>query len=189
MDAAHDVARPPRSTWDRARDFLPDVITTLRLPLAAAFPFVVARPPLAVAVTLAAAATDMADGWCARALGRVTAGGAMLDVVADKAFIGTVLVTLVATGRLPPAAAGLLATREVGELLLLALAASRGRRIWRDAATSSPAGKLATTLQLAAVVALIAGWSAWRPLVGAAAASGAVAAAGYLARDLCAVRR
>ena len=189
MSAVHDLGRAPRSPWSRARDFLPDAITLLRIPLGAAFPFVVERPSLALAVISVAAATDVADGWCARALGRVTPGGAMLDVVADKAFIGAVVVTLVATGRLPFGAAALLATREIGELLLLVAAASRGRRTWHDAATSSTAGKLATTLQLTAVGAVLLGWAAWRPLVGAAALSGLVAAAGYLVRDLCGERR
>ena len=47
-----------------------------RVPLAAAFPLAIDRPPLAFAVLVVAAATDVLDGWYARAHGQTTATGA-----------------------------------------------------------------------------------------------------------------
>lgn len=163
----------------RVRDLLPDLITMARLPLAAIFPLVVARPLAAIAVILAAGATDVADGWAARALGRVTAGGARLDVVADKTFIAAVAVALVSSGKLALGAAVLLGTREIGELVILVLAATRRRPAGHVDVTSSVAGKLTTTLQFTVAIAVILGWEVWRPLLGAAAACGALAAIGY----------
>jgi CDP-diacylglycerol--glycerol-3-phosphate 3-phosphatidyltransferase/cardiolipin synthase len=161
----------------RARELLPDVITIARLPLAVVFPFVVERPAAAIATLLAAGASDVLDGWCARTLGTVTATGAKLDVFADKAFAGSVVVSLVAAGKLSLAAAALLGTREIGELLLLGVAATRRRG--HHAVVSSPAGKLTTTLEFAVVGAVILGWSGWRPLLVATGVCGAIATVGY----------
>ncbi len=175
-----DADRPRR----RARGLLPDLITLARLPLAAIFPFVAQRPAAAIAVVLSAATTDVADGWCARSLGQVTAIGAALDVVADKAFIGTAVVTLIATRMLTLPAAALLAAREFGEIPLLAYVALRRGAARHERATSSVASKLTTMFQLALVCALLLGWGEWRLLLGAAAACGAVAAVGYWMREL-----
>lgn len=184
MSAAHGQRRALHLSRGRARDLLADIITFARLPLAVAFPFVVEKPAPAIAVLLAAAASDVLDGWCARALGTATTTGAMLDGFADKAFACTVVITLVLAGKLAPAAAVLLGTREMGELVLLAVAAARRRRAAHHALGSSVAGKVTTTLQFAVVGALILGWGAWRPLLVATAVCGAIAAVGYWIQEL-----
>ena len=71
-----------------ARDLLPvpGLLSLARLPLAAAFPLVVSRPPAACAVPAAAACTDVLDGWWARRFGQVTATGAALDPLTDRTF-------------------------------------------------------------------------------------------------------
>ncbi len=189
MSAAHGQRRTLHVTSDRARALLADAITIARLPLAVVFPFVLEKPVAAIAVLLAAAASDMLDGWCARRLGTVTATGAMLDGLADKVFACTVVVTLVVAGKLAVAAAVLLGTREVGELLLLGVAAGRGRAAAHHAVGSSAAGKATTTLQFAVVGAVILGWRAWRPLLVATAACGAIAAVGYWIQELRAEER
>lgn len=189
MSAAHGRRRAPHSSKGRARDLLADVITIARLPLAVVFPFVVEKPAAAIAVLLAAAASDVLDGWCARALGTVTTTGAMLDGFVDKAFACTVVVTLVVAGKLALAAAVLLGTREIGELLLIGVAAARGRAAAHHAVVSSAAGKVTTTLQFAVVGAVILGLRAWRPLLVATAACGAIAAVGYWIQELRAEER
>lgn len=47
---------------------------------------------------LAAAATDLLDGWAARQLNAESAFGAWLDPIADKLLVGLVLAALVLTG-------------------------------------------------------------------------------------------
>ncbi|HEY8077432.1 MAG TPA: CDP-alcohol phosphatidyltransferase family protein, partial [Labilithrix sp.] len=75
---------------------LPNVLSAMRIPLAALFPFVVTRPALAIAVLAAAALTDVLDGWLARRLGEATPTGALVDGIADKLLGASVLVSLVA---------------------------------------------------------------------------------------------
>jgi cardiolipin synthase len=52
----------------------------------------------ALALFLIAAVTDWFDGWLARRLGQGSAFGRMLDPIADKLLVATVLVALIATG-------------------------------------------------------------------------------------------
>jgi phosphatidylglycerophosphate synthase len=64
---------------------LPNLLSFARFPLAAAFVAVHGTGPR-LALLLAAAATDLLDGWVAR-LGTMTRFGALLDPIADKTFI------------------------------------------------------------------------------------------------------
>ena len=50
---------------------------------------------------IAAAVTDIVDGWLARRGGAVTQIGKLLDPVADKLLVSTALVVLLAMGRIP----------------------------------------------------------------------------------------
>lgn len=87
-------AAPTRAPgWLRV---LPNILTVLRLGMAAAFPFVapIWRLPLA----LAAGISDALDGWIARRFDAQTQIGALLDGVADKALVLAVLGTLLAHG-------------------------------------------------------------------------------------------
>jgi CDP-diacylglycerol---glycerol-3-phosphate 3-phosphatidyltransferase len=56
---------------------------------------------LAVGLFVAACLTDVVDGWLARRWDQVTTFGVMVDPVADKALVGTALVTLSLLGELP----------------------------------------------------------------------------------------
>ncbi len=82
---------------------LADLLTAVRL---------VVAPPLALAVLrgehelafwmfVAAAATDIADGFVAKWVNRPTTFGAVLDPVADKVFIGTLFVVLTLEDAIP----------------------------------------------------------------------------------------
>jgi CDP-diacylglycerol--glycerol-3-phosphate 3-phosphatidyltransferase len=81
---------------------IPDILTILRLLAAAALPvvfLVLARPSadwLALALFIAAAATDWIDGFLARRWKQESAFGSMLDPIADKAMV--VIALMLVTG-------------------------------------------------------------------------------------------
>ena len=81
----------------RARDLVnaPTLVSWLRIPLAAAFPFVRESVSGSLVVLGLAAATDVIDGFIARRFGLATPTGAVVDGVTDKTFAATVLGTLV----------------------------------------------------------------------------------------------
>ena len=173
----------------RTRDLLllPNVLSAARIPLAFAFPIAVRRRRIDVALSimLAAAATDVLDGFAARLRQEATPIGAVVDGVADKIFGASVLGTLVASRMLGPWSALLLATRELGELPLAvrllvrrneALAGNGDRR-------ANVLGKIATALELAVVLAVLFRMRRRAPLLGAAAAFGVLAAASYWRRE------
>ncbi len=83
----------PRVTWA-------DLLTALRLPLAAAFPFV-ERPALQLGLVGAAAASDFFDGMVARRLGSSHVG-AWLDPIADKVFMAAAFLSVAHAGLLHP---------------------------------------------------------------------------------------
>lgn len=160
----------------------PNVLSLARIPLAAIFAVAAldGDAELSLGVLILAGATDVADGWCARRLGQVTATGRVVDPAADKIFFLTAAVALVAAGRLAPLAALVLATREIVQAVLGTALALRGRLLATGAATpSSPAGKMTTLLQASALAAALVWPDARDPLVVAAAVCGAAAAADY----------
>jgi CDP-diacylglycerol--glycerol-3-phosphate 3-phosphatidyltransferase/cardiolipin synthase len=115
------------------------------------------RPHLAVMVLVAAAVTDVVDGWWARTRGQVTTFGAVLDPVTDKLFVVAVVTTLVVTGALGWPAVLCLATRDIGEAPLVtwfALSAHMRERRTKNAGANVP-GKLATVLQFGCVTLAI----------------------------------
>ena len=56
---------------------------------------------LALAIFLAAAATDLLDGYLARRWGQITTVGMLLDPIADKLLISAALISLVQIRRVP----------------------------------------------------------------------------------------
>jgi phosphatidylglycerophosphate synthase len=172
----------------RARDLLlvPSLVSLLRLPLAALFPFVLHRPAWAFAVLAASAFTDVLDGWWARRFGQVTAIGTVVDPITDKAFVLTVVITLVVKQHLSLVDVALLSTREIGELPLVIWVAlsHRARQARKETPMANVPGKLATAAQFVTVGAIILGAAHGPVLVAVTAAMGAVAAASYWAREL-----
>jgi phosphatidylglycerophosphate synthase len=148
----------PWGTWA-------DVVTALRLPLAALFPFA-HRPAWQLAIVGLAAATDFVDGILARRFGSSRAG-AVLDPVADKAFAAAAFLTV--------ASRGWLAWYElVGVLLrdILAVLGFLGTWLLRRpvALPARAGGKAVTVAQMLTLVAFIAGSPLVRPLAWATAA-------------------
>lgn len=168
---------------------LPNVLSGARIPLAVAFPLAAGNASLALGVLGFAGATDVLDGWAARKLGQATPMGALIDGVADKVFAASVLGTLVSTGMLSPVGALLLATRELGELpLALRVLSSKRARITEVERKANRIGKIATVLEFATVLAVIAKAPGKKLLLAATAVCGAAAAASYWSRELRAVR-
>ena len=148
----------PWGTWA-------DVVTALRLPLAALFPF--APGPLwQLVIVGVAAATDFVDGILARRFGGSRVG-AVLDPVADKAFAATAFLTV--------ASRGLLEWYEVLGVLLrdiLAVLGFLGTWLLRRpvALPARAGGKAVTVAQILTLVACIAGSPLGRRLAWATAA-------------------
>jgi CDP-diacylglycerol---glycerol-3-phosphate 3-phosphatidyltransferase len=142
-----------------------DVVTALRLPLAALFPFV-HQPMWELAIVGVAAATDFADGRLARRFGSSRVG-AVLDPIADKAFMAAAFLTL--------ASRGVLAWYElVGVLLRDILAVLGFAATWMlrtpVALPARPGGKAVTVAQLVTLGALIVDSPLGPPLAWATAA-------------------
>jgi len=129
-----------------------DLLTALRLPLAAAFPFV-HRPAAQLGLVAAVAASDFFDGMLARRLGESRAG-AVLDPTADKVFMATAFVTV--------ARADLLHPLEIAGVLgrdIVAALGYVGAWLLRHPMTlpARAGGKAVTVLQLLTLAACIVG--------------------------------
>lgn len=176
----------------RARDLLlpPNLVSLTRVPLAAAFPLSMHEPVAALTVLALAGGSDVLDGWLARRHGQVTATGSVVDPVTDKLFVLVVVGTLVVTERLPFPEVLLLATREIGELPLVAwwiTSQARRRARSRNPMANIP-GKLATVLQFSTIAAGLFSSALVRPLLLATGAAGALAAFVYARRELASAR-
>lgn len=155
---------------------LPNAISVLRFPLAGLFPLVDAFAGRILVVALAAA-SDWVDGRLARASGRVTRAGELLDPIADKTFMLAALLTLGAEGRIPLWALPLLLTRDLGVIIGAAIAAARG---FRGRMPARRAGKVVTWLQFGAIAAILAWPPTARWIAPAIAVAGLIALQDYL---------
>lgn len=149
--------------------FPADWVTLTRIPCAALFVLTVDRPWAATVVLAVAGGTDVLDGWLARRRGEAHELGALLDGVVDKVFVLTVVVALVVQRRLPVLEAALLGVRDVGELLVIAIALLLPMRAVRLIGAER-LGKATTMVQFAVVVAALHGIGAraWLSVVAGA---------------------
>jgi CDP-diacylglycerol--glycerol-3-phosphate 3-phosphatidyltransferase len=85
--------------------------------------------------------TDILDGRIARKRNQVSSFGAILDPIADKAFIGTALIGLSILGKLPWWVTAIILFREVG-ITILRLAV-----IKREVIAANRGGKIKSLLQ------------------------------------------
>lgn len=176
----------------RGRDLVnaPTLISWLRIPLAAAFPLAHERPGASLAILAAAGLTDVVDGFIARRYRLATPTGAVVDGITDKLFVGVVLATLLATGRLTVFEILLLGTRELGELpLVVWLALSHDARRRKVDDKANVFGKAATTLQFAVVVTTLLGSPLQRLGLWLAAMMGGAAALSYWMRAVQRMRQ
>lgn len=153
----------------------PDVLTALRVPLAVVFALV-EETNVRLAVVLAAAASDVADGIWARRLGGSRIG-VVLDPVCDKLFMVTTFAIVFASGRLP-------LLEILGVLLrdIVAFVAFLTTVVLRHPTTlpARAGGKAVTVCQILALLAFVTGSDLLRPLAWATAAISLYAVADYV---------
>ncbi len=112
----------------------------------------ISRDMFALAVFLAAAATDFIDGFLARRWKQVTTVGTLLDPIADKLLVSAALVSLVDIHRVPAWIVILIIGREFAVSGLRSIAAASGYTI-----SASELGKTKMAAQVAAISLVIAG--------------------------------
>jgi len=126
---------------------------------------------LALAIFLAAAGTDMLDGFLARRWGQITTIGTLLDPIADKLLISAALVSLVQVHATPGWMAVVIIGREFAVSGLRGIAAAEGYTI-----RASELGKTKMISQVVAIsfallsvrhtnLTVIAQWLMWGAVV------------------------
>ena len=139
----------PRNALGR----LPNLLSSSRIVLAGGF-IAVGSSPVRVWIIGAAALTDFLDGWLARRVHATSRWGALLDPIADRFFVLTVVGTFVF--------GGLLSTPAYFVLLLRDLATAVGFLVARAIPWLRPVefkarilGKVVTVLQLFTLAAVL----------------------------------
>jgi phosphatidylglycerophosphate synthase len=156
---------------------LPNVVSLSRVVLAAGFLASTGNGER-VALVGVASFTDFLDGWLARRRNAVSRWGALIDPLADRTFVLAAVTTLLVGGQLT--------LLEYGVLLLRDLMTAIGFVVARIVAwlrpvafRARPLGKVVTSLQLAALVAVLVRPSAASMLVAAVGVVSVAATADY----------
>lgn len=108
------------------------------------------REAIALAIFLAAALTDLLDGYLARRRRQVTTFGKLLDPIADKVLVSAALISLVELDRVAAWMVVLIVSREFAVSVLRNVALSEGVVI-----VASEFGKAKMVSQVAAVSLLL----------------------------------
>jgi cardiolipin synthase len=132
---------------------IPNIVSLSRVGLAAAF--VVDHDTNArIGIVLAAAVTDMLDGWLARRAGLVSRFGALVDPFADRVFVLVAVSMFVYEGTLSTLEYFVMISRDL--MTAVGFLVARGVSWLRPVEfRARPSGKLVTALQLLAFVALL----------------------------------
>jgi phosphatidylglycerophosphate synthase len=132
---------------------IPNGLSASRIVFGLAFPFV--PEELRLGLVIAAALSDLLDGWAARVLGAISDTGRLLDPVADKVFILMLAGTLLVEGTLHPLWAVGLAVRDI--TVLIGLIYLIARRQWKRGRRLKPSllGKATTAAQFAVLTVLV----------------------------------
>jgi cardiolipin synthase (CMP-forming) len=137
----------------RTLDTIPNLLSFSRVALAAGF-VASSATEMQVGIIGVAAATDFLDGWVARRVKATSRWGAMIDAVADRFFVLTVVATMLFTGRLGTGGYFVMIMRDLATAVgfLVARVIPWLRRVTFQARVS---GKVVTVLQLITLVALL----------------------------------
>ncbi|PYP75851.1 MAG: CDP-alcohol phosphatidyltransferase [Gemmatimonadetes bacterium] len=132
---------------------IPNLISVSRVALAAGF-VASSAPETQVGIIGAAAVTDFLDGWLARRVKATSRWGAMLDPIADRFFVLTVVGSMLFTGRLGTGGYFVMIMRDLATAVgfLVARVIPWLRKVTFQARVS---GKVVTVLQLITLVALL----------------------------------
>lgn len=128
---------------------VPNLLTVLRMALlpAVVWRFRCGDSKGALMLYLISMMTDAADGFFARRWGQITAIGQLLDPIADKLSLMTILVLFVADGQISPWILGAVLMKE-GVLVLGSAVALR----FGIVVSALPVGKIATLLFVVSTV-------------------------------------
>lgn len=113
--------------------------------------FTLTNEVVALLIFLAAAFTDLLDGYLARRWNQITTVGMLLDPIADKLLISAALISLVQVHRVPGWMAVLIIGREFAVSGLRSIAASEGYTI-----QASDLGKTKMVTQVLAIALTLA---------------------------------
>ncbi|ABF88187.1 CDP-alcohol phosphatidyltransferase family protein [Myxococcus xanthus DK 1622] len=140
-----------------------NTLSLTRLPLAVAF-ILVPDAWVRAGLVVLAAFTDFLDGWIARHKGLATRLGALIDPVADRAFMVTAILVCYLDGLISGVAVLLLVLRDVGTTVgfFVARLAPRLRSVELKARMM---GKAVTSLQLVTLLCVLLFPPAVVPLV------------------------
>ncbi len=108
------------------------------------------HPVAALLIVLLAGLTDLLDGYVARRSGQITTTGIMLDPLADKLMMLSVVAALLIGGEIPWAAAAAMAVREVGMIASSAFFHFRGMKT----VPANAFGKVTTAVYYLAITLL-----------------------------------
>ena len=140
---------------------LPNKICLIRIILVPIFAFFLMMPTfgitgryVALIIFIIASCTDWIDGRIARKYNLVTDLGKFLDPLADKLLVCTALICLTALGEVPFWFTAVVVARELAVTGLRAVAAASQIVI-----AASYWGKFKTAFQMAAIIALLLGWT------------------------------
>jgi CDP-diacylglycerol---glycerol-3-phosphate 3-phosphatidyltransferase len=134
---------------------LPNTISMLRIGVIPALFALLSSPgptmSLVIAILfIAAALTDLLDGYIARRYQIVTTMGKFLDPIADKLIVNTAMILLIPIGRIPAWIVTVIIIRDFAVDGIRNIASSEGMII-----QASPLGKRKTLCQIFAVSALM----------------------------------
>ena len=107
----------------------------------------------ALIVYLLAMLTDAVDGFIARRYNQVTALGKLLDPLADKLSLVTLIALFVADGQIPLWLMGIILLKEVAMVVGGAVALKRGIVVY-----ALPIGKITTVAFITSIVVRFLGW-------------------------------
>lgn len=132
---------------------LPNAISLSRLALAALF-VLSDSPAVRVGLIVAASLTDFLDGWVARLRNTVSKWGALIDPIADRAFVLAAVSTFLVSGALTTTQYFILLSRDIATAVgfLVARTVSWLRPVRFRARLP---GKLVTAFQLATMVTVL----------------------------------
>jgi CDP-diacylglycerol---glycerol-3-phosphate 3-phosphatidyltransferase len=134
---------------------LPNIITMVRIGVIPVLFFLLTSPDLTWSLViafffLAAALTDLLDGYLARKYEIITKMGQFLDPVADKLIVNTAMILMIPIGRIPAWAVAITIIRDIAVDGMRSIASGEGMVI-----DASSLGKKKTLCQTMAIIALI----------------------------------
>jgi cardiolipin synthase (CMP-forming) len=157
---------------------LPNIVSLSRLVLAAAF-VAVADTALRLVFIVAATLTDYFDGWLARRQHTATKWGALIDPLADRAFVFTAVCVYLFGGAITPTQYFVILSRDLATAVGFVLARSIAWLRPVEFKARWP-GKVVTTLQLGTLVAVLVSPAAVPRLVLLLGVASAIAIVDYV---------